>query len=307
MENQYIKLSDLRKVPGIGEKTIERIKETLLQNRCTNTDEEVKYNPNIDLKLNKFYVAESVEFMKANMPDNFVDLTVTSPPYDNLRDYKGFEFNYKAMLEELYRVTKTGGVVVWIVNDATVNGSETGTSFKQALYAKEVGFNLHDTMIWKKTNPIPLTHNRYEQHFEYMFVFSKGSPKTFNPIKIPCVTKGQIRNRKNSNKEEGSAVRNRNEVTVTKSEKIKGNVWEMPVSNTKYNHPAIFPEKLAEDHILSWSHEGDIVFDPMCGSGTTCKMAYLNNRNFIGIDMSEEYINNVCIPRLKKYGWNETT
>lgn len=305
MENQYIKLSDLRKVPGIGEKTIERIKETLLQNRCTNTDEEVKYNPNIDLKLNKFYVAESVEFMKANMPDNFVDLTVTSPPYDNLRDYKGFEFNYKAMLEELYRVTKSGGVVVWIVNDATVNGSETGTSFKQALYAKEVGFNLHDTMIWKKTNPIPLTHNRYEQHFEYMFVFSKGSPKTFNPIKIPCVTKGQIRNRKNSNKEEGSAVRNRNEVTVTKSEKIKGNVWEMPVSNTKYNHPAIFPEKLAEDHILSWSHEGDIVFDPMCGSGTTCKMAYLNKRNFIGIDISEEYINNICKPRLHEHGWSE--
>lgn len=305
MENQLVKISDLRKVKGIGDKTIERIKETLLQNRCTNTDEEVKYNPNIDLKLNKFYVAESVEFMKANMPDNFVDLTVTSPPYDNLRDYKGFEFNYKAMLEELYRVTKAGGVVVWIVNDATVNGSETGTSFKQALYAKEVGFNLHDTMIWKKINPIPLTHNRYEQHFEYMFVFSKGSPKTFNPIKIPCVTKGQIRNRKNSNKEEGSAVRNRDEATVTKSEKIKGNVWEMPVSNTKYNHPAIFPEKLAEDHILSWSREGDIVFDPMCGSGTTCKMAYLNNRNFIGVDISEEYINNVCIPRLQECGWNE--
>ncbi len=252
---------------------------------------------------------DCLEGMKL-LPNECIDLTVTSPPYDNLRTYNGnieqwsFE-KFQAIAKELYRITADGGVVVWIVADATIKGSETGTSFRQALFFMECGFNLHDTMIWKKTNPIPLTHNRYEQHFEYMFVFSKGSPKTFNPIKIPCVTKGQIRNRKNSNKEEGSAVRNRNEVTVTKSEKIKGNVWEMPVSNTKYNHPAIFPEQLAQDHILSWSNEGDLVLDPMCGSGTTCKMAWLNNRNFIGIDISEEYINEICKPRLKMYGWDE--
>ena len=231
---------------------------------------------------------DCLEGMKL-LPNECIDLTVTSPPYDNLRTYKGFTWDFESVAKELYRVTKQGGVVVWIVGDATVNGSETGTSFKQALYFKEIGFNLHDTMIWKKTNPIPLTHNRYEQYFEYMFVFSKGSPITFNPIKIPCATKGQSRNRKNSNKEEGSAVRNRNEVTVTKSEKIKGNVWEMPVSNTKYNHPAIFPEQLANDHIVSWSNEGDIVLDPFLGSGTTAKMALLNNRNFIGFEISEEY------------------
>ena len=127
-----------------------------------------------------------------------------------------------------------------------------------------------------------------------MFVFSKGSPKTFNPIKIPCATKGQIRNRKNSNKEEGSAVRNRNEVTVTKSEKIKGNVWEMPVSNTKYKHPAMFPEQLAEDHILTWSNPGDIVFDPFLGSGTTAKMAVLNDRKYIGFEISKEYFDIAC-------------
>ena len=241
------------------------------------------------LELNRIYNMDCVEGMKL-LPNECIDLTVTSPPYDNLRKYKGFTWDFEATAKELYRVTKKGGVVVWVVGDATINGSETGTSFRQALYFKEIGFNLHDTMIWKKTNPIPLTHNRYEQHFEYMLVFSKGSPKTFNPIKIPCATKGQIRNRKNSNKEEGSAVRNRNEVTVTKSEKIKGNVWEMPVSNTKYNHPAIFPEKLAQDHILSWSNPGDIVLDPMCGSGTTCKMAKLNGRNYIGIDIAEEYV-----------------
>ena len=240
------------------------------------------------MEVNKIYNENCLDTM-ARMPDGFVDLTVTSPPYDNLRTYNGYSFDFESIAKELFRVTKNGGVVVWIVGDATIKGSETGTSLRQALYFKGVGFNLHDTMIWKKTNPIPLTHNRYEQHFEYMFVFSKGSPKTFNPIKIPCATKGQIRNRKNSNKEEGSAVRNRNEVTVTKSEKIKGNVWEMPVSNTKYNHPAIFPEQLANDHIISWSNEGDIVYDPFMGSGTTAKMAILNNRNWIGSEISKKY------------------
>lgn len=240
------------------------------------------------IELNKIYNEDCLEGMK-RIPDGFVDLTVTSPPYDNLRTYNGFTWDFEGVARELYRVTKQGGVVVWIVGDATINGSETGTSFKQALFFMECGFNLHDTMIWKKTNPIPLTHNRYEQHFEYMFVFSKGSPKTFNPIKIPCATKGQIRNRKNSNKEEGSAVRNRNEVTVTKSEKIKGNVWEMPVSNTKYNHPAIFPEQLVQDHILTWSNPGDIVLDPFLGSGTTAKMAVLNNRHYIGFELDKHY------------------
>lgn len=237
-------------------------------------------------------LGDCLERMK-EIPDGSVDLTVTSPPYDNLRTYNNTlewgEHVWKPVLEELFRVTKQGGVVVWVVNDATIKGSETGTSFRQALYAKEIGFNLHDTMIWEKTNPIPLTHNRYEQHFEYMFVFSKGSPKTFNPIKIPCATKEQIHKRKNSNKEEGSAVRNRNEVTVTKSEKIKGNVWEMPVSNTKYNHPAIFPEQLANDHILSWSNEGDAVLDCFMGSGTTGLAAKNLNRKFIGIEKDEKY------------------
>jgi site-specific DNA-methyltransferase (adenine-specific) len=245
------------------------------------------------IELNRIYNEDCLEGMK-RIPDGFVDLTVTSPPYDNLRTYNGnieqwsFE-KFQGTAKELYRVTKQGGVVVWVVGDATINGSETGTSFRQALFFMECGFNLHDTMIWKKTNPIPLTHNRYEQHFEYMFVFSKGSPKTFNPIKIPCATKGQIRNRKNSNKEEGSAVRNRNEVTVTKSEKIKGNVWEMPVSNTKYNHPAIFPEQLAQDHILSWSNAGDTVLDPFIGSGTTAIACINTGRNFIGFELDKHY------------------
>ena len=262
------------------------------------------------IELNKFYIGESVQFMKDNIPDNFVDLTVTSPPYDDLRKYKGFVFDYKSMAEELYRVTKDGGVVVWIVGDQTIKGSETGTSFKHALYFKEVGFNLHDTMIYQKKKP-PLTHNRYEQEFDYMFVFSKGKPKTFNPIMVD-----KLYMDKRKNKAFGRNPTNEHDMGFSskKTKKIKGNVWEYLVGGGKttkdkiaFDHPAIFPDKLAEDHILSWSNEGDIILDPMCGAGTTCKMAWLNNRNFIGIDMSEEYINNICIPRLNTYGWNEKT
>jgi len=245
------------------------------------------------MEMNYITNGDCVMLMKT-LPDNCIDLTVTSPPYDNLRNYNNesnWNFDvFKQVAKELFRITKPGGVVVWVVGDATIKGSETGTSFRQALFFMECGFNLHDTMIWKKTNPIPLTHNRYEQHFEYMFVFSKGSPKTFNPIKIPCATKGQIRNRKKSNKEEGSAVRNRDEVTITKDKKIKGNVWEMPVSNTKFNHPAIFPEQLAQDHILSWSNEGDIILDPFAGSGTTCMAAKKIGRDFIGIEKEPDYV-----------------
>ncbi len=258
------------------------------------------------LQLNQFYIGEAVNFMKENIPDNFVDLTVTSPPYDNLRTYKGFVFDYKNMLKELYRITKSGGVLVWVVGDATINGSETGTSFKQALYAKEVGFNLHDTMIYAKNNPMPNNANRYTPSFEYMFVLSKGKPKTFNPIMENCIHAGKKASRTIINAD-GSRDHQSLKGEYNKTKK-KSNIFYYTVGTLRgsdYKHPAKFPEELAQDHILSWSNKGDIVFDPMCGSGTTCKMAYLNKRNFIGVDISEEYINNVCIPRLKKYGWNE--
>ena len=266
------------------------------------------------LQLNQFYIGEAVNFMKENIPDNFVDLTVTSPPYDNLRTYKGFVFNYKNMLKELYRITKSGGVVVWVVGDATINGSETGTSFKQALYAKEeVGFNLHDTMIYHKINPIPIKQNRYYPCFEYMFILSKGKPKTFNPIMRKSLSAGtKVRARQRSGID--SYIKNPTGKNSTKEYSIEYNLWSYKVGSVgqtsmdkiAYKHPAQFPEKLAEDHIISWSNEGDIVLDPMCGAGTTCKMAWLNKRNFIGIDISEEYINDICKPRLKQYGWNES-
>ena len=244
----------------------------------------------MDRFLNQIICGDNVAVMR-QMPDRCIDLTVTSPPYDNLRIYNGFSFDFEKVAKELYRITKDGGVVVWVVNDATINGSETGTSFRQALYFMDCGFNLHDTMIYAKNSYMPLTHNRYEQQFEYMFVFSKGKPKTFNPIKIKSQTAGTKRNRGGSKAKEMSyAERLRNEKTTVNEYKQAPNIfWYDVGKNDKSIHNAPFPEQLANDHIISWSNSGDIVFDPFLGSGTTAKMAYLNGRNYCGIDISEEY------------------
>lgn len=241
---------------------------------------------------------DCVEAMKL-MPNECIDLTVTSPPYDNLRTYEGFNWNFESTAKELYRITKQGGVIVWVVGDSTIKGSETGTSFKQALYFKEIGFNLHDTMIYHK-NSLPMNHNRYEQDFEYMFIFSKGKPNTFNPIRIPCKYPEKETARQNSYFSETDEI-NRKARSGKKrkpvgKDKIKGNIWYYSTGknhstqdNIAFEHPAIFPEALANDHIISWSNENNIVFDPFMGSGTTAKMAMLNNRKFIGCEISRKY------------------
>jgi len=229
------------------------------------------------------------------LDDNSIDLTLTSPPYDGLRNYKGFAFEFPQILAEIHRVTKPGGVVVWIVADATINGSETGTSFKQALRFMESGFSLHDTMVFRKVNPIPqIYRKRYNNEFEYMFVFSKGTVKTHNPFMVPCLHAGlELGSTTYKNYSKGEQKRQKLAKPV-KSEKIKGNVWEYVVGKKKEDqeakgHPAPFPVQLARDHILSWSNEGDVVFDPMCGSGTTCRAAIELGRNYIGMDVSLEY------------------
>ena len=193
-------------------------------------------------------------------------------------------------------------MVVWVVGDATIKGSETGTSFKQALFAMECGFNLHDTMIYAKNSYMPLTHNRYEQQFEYMFVWSKAKPNTFNPIKIPSLTAGTKRNRGGSKASEKTySERKREERTTENNEKQKPNIWFYDVGkNDKTKHNAPFPEQLANDHIISWSNENDLIYDPFMGSGTTAKMAFLSNRNYIGSEISEEYCN-IANERLKQY------
>lgn len=250
------------------------------------------------MEINKIYNIDCLKGLR-QLSDRCIDLTVTSPPYDNLRKYNGFAWDFEGIAKQLYRVTKQGGVVVWIVGDATINGSETGTSFKQALFFMSLGFNIHDTMIYQKKNYMPLNHNRYDAEFEYMFVFSKGKPKTFNPLKQPCKTAGASYNYATrssaTTKENGSAMRKRNQHMVTKDNKFRGNIWGYDTGKNKgskddiWQHPATFPEKLAEDHILSWSDENDIVLDPFIGSGTTAKMAKANNRNYIGFELSKEY------------------
>ena len=256
--------------------------------------------------LNKNLLGNSVEILK-NIPDNSIDLTVTSPPYDCLRTYKGkisdditygdYSFPFEDIASELYRITKKGGVVVWVVNDQVKNGGETGTSFRMALYFQKIGFLIYDTMIYHKNGPPFPETSRYSQVFEYMFVFSKGKPKTVNIIK-------DRENRWAGTNNFGKPSNRTKDGVLKKSETYKVsefgsryNVWYIlngkgytTKDDFAFQHPALFPESLAEDHILSWSNEGDIILDPMCGAGTTQKMALLNNRNFIGIDLNEEYI-----------------
>jgi site-specific DNA-methyltransferase (adenine-specific) len=255
---------------------------------------------------NKIYLGDSEVILKT-LPDECVDLVITSPPYDNLRSYNGIgntwnHSKFKAIANELKRVLKDGGVIVWIVNDKTEKGGETGTSFKQALYFQEIGLNLNDTMIWRKTNSLPQVRQpRYSQDFEYMFVFSKGKPKTFNPLMVPCKCAGKKYDStcKNIGGENGRTHKTFN----INKEKVMSNVWDIAVAQNKTNHPAVYPIEIPLRHIKSWSNENDIVLDPFIGSGTTALAAIELKRNYIGIEMSEEYYS-LCIDRLKEKGGN---
>lgn len=243
------------------------------------------------MELNKIHNIDCLEFMKT-LPDKCIDMTLTSPPYDNLRDYNEFSFDFEGIAKELFRITKEGGVIVWVVGDAVIDGSESGTSFKQALFFKECGFRLHDTMIYQKNSyPFPPS-NRYFNVFEYMFILSKGTPKTTNLIKVP--TKGQGHKQSTFREKDGTMSAGKYE--FGKDERVKDNIWIYDVGfakstndKTAFEHPAIYPEKLCQDHIISWSNEGDIVFDPFMGSGTTGKIAQMLKRKWIGTDVSKEY------------------
>ncbi len=253
------------------------------------------------LEFNRIYNEDCIDTM-AKMPAESVDMVLTSPPYDDLRNYNGYDLPFEKIVKDLFRILKKGGVVIWVVGDKTENGSETGTSFKQALYFKENGFNIHDTMIYYKNNPMPTTGNRYHQHFEYIFAFSKGVPKTFSPITESTKYNG-LANMKNRGKE---GTLNYKKIERTKEKKV-GNVFFYSVGggiSTKdkiaYKHPAIFPEKLAYDQIKTWSNEEDLIYDPFMGSGTTAKVAHLLNRKWIGSEISLEYTE-IAIERLKEY------
>ncbi len=239
----------------------------------------------------RLIVGNCVDVMRS-WKDDSIQLTVTSPPYDSLRDYKGYEFPFEDIAQELYRVTAKGGVVVWVVGDR-INGGRSLTSFRQAIYFQEIGFSAHDVMIYQKKNTPFTRSNAYTNAYEMMFVLSKGKPATFNPLKAPTQRHGY--EMLTHNKLPDGI--NKKKLGELKKEKTRTNIWSYAVglggtTNDKiaFQHPAVFPEKLALDHILSWSDPGDLVLDPMCGSGTTGKMALLQGREFIGIDISPEYI-----------------
>ena len=243
------------------------------------------------IPVNSIICGDCLEVMR-DWPDNCVDLILTSPPYGTLRIYRGYHFYFEDIANSLFRILKDGGVLVWVVGDQVENGNESGVSFKQVLYFKDIGFNLYDTMIYQKDGcPYP-NQRRYNQEFEYMFICSKGRPRVFNPLMEKTKWYG-------TNK--GSTYRQKEGDTLRKDVKINeykiiGNIWKIPVGYMKgskepitFEHPATFPEKLAFDHIRSWSNEDDIVLDPMNGSGTTTKMAAKLKRRYIGIDISEKY------------------
>ena len=244
----------------------------------------------------------------SKMESESIDLVLTSPPYDDLRTYNkhlsgnktkfnGYSFPFEDICKELYRITKKGGVVVWVVGDATNKGSETGTSFRQALYFKECGFDIYDTMIYQKTGtPFPQKH-RYNQTFEYMFVFSKGKPKVFNPIMKKNVTAGAVRNSRKFRNTDGEMISGFNGKPINEYG-IENNIWLMKNGMNKstkdiiaFDHPAIFPEELAIKHVITWTKKDDLVYDPFMGSGTTAKASIQLGRNWVGSELDESYCN----------------
>jgi len=232
------------------------------------------------------------------MPNNCIDLTVTSPPYDQMRIYNGYSFFFKNVADNLFRITKEGGVVIWVVGDATINGSETGSSFKQALYFKEIGFNLYDTMFYEKASRIP-TEGRYYNVIEYMFVLSKGKPKTINFICDHVNKTVGTKRKKDAVINKGANVK-KNEFFTTPEFSRRANLWCYGTGSNPTGHPAPFPEELAQDHIYSWSNEGDVIYEPFGGSGTVAKMCHLMNRKCVMSEISKEYCE-MTIKRLTPY------
>lgn len=289
-------------VRGIGPKTIDRVLDSFKDaEKLESFRQDIKRGQvKREITESKIYCGDNIRVMRKHLPDKSIDVTVTSPPYDNMRDYNGvYNFDYKSLSNELYRVTKPGGVVVWVVGDETSNFCESLSSFKQAIYFVETaGFNLLDTMVYKKKSYPPAypSLQRYANQFEYMFVFSKGKPKTFNELRTDKKESSISPNKSKSafRTQDGSLISRT--IDTSKKTKALSNVWEFDVGFNKsstdsfsHEHPATFPERLPRRHIKTWSNENDVVLDPMCGAGTTLKEAHKLGRMYIGIDIFEEY------------------
>jgi DNA modification methylase len=254
------------------------------------------------MDLDKIFLENCIETL-ARMPDDFVDMTLTSPPYDDLREYNGYHFPFEEIAAGLFAKTKPGGVVVWVIGDRTLNGNETLSSFRQAIAFQEAGFNVHDTMIYAKNNPIPSDcGKRYRQCFEYMFCFSKGQPKTFNPLMQPIKQEKAFKSFRITKVGRNDLAHDH----IAPKERKVNNIffYNVGTSSAKdkiaFGHPAIFPEQLAIDQISTWTNEGDLVYDCFMGSGTTAKAAHLLKRRWVGSEISQEYVE-IAIERLRPY------
>lgn len=230
----------------------------------------------------------------AAIPAESVDLVVTSPPYDDLRTYGGHSWDFYGVAWLLKRVLKPGGVIVWVVNDATTDGSETGSSMEQALHFRRLGLRLHDTMGYITDKP-PMNDRRFQACWEYMFVVSKGAPKSWNPIKEKTLNPGKVWRRKF--READGSLKDSHHIKPCGDEKVRENLWYYPTHGKGDGHPAAFPLALAKDHIASWSNPGDLVLDPFAGSGTTLKAAKELGRRFVGIEINPEYVE-ICHRRI---------
>jgi site-specific DNA-methyltransferase (adenine-specific) len=253
-------------------------------------------------KIGKIYQENCISTL-SRMPDNFLDMTLTSPPYDDLRDYNGYHFPVEEIADLLFHKTKPGGVVVWVVGDRTYKGSETLTSFQHAMTFRDAGFKVHDTMIYAKNNPIPSDcGKRYRQCFEYMFCFSKGQPATFNPITMPIKQEKAFKSFRITKTGRNDLAHNH----VAPKARKANNIFYYNVGTSSardkiaFEHPAIFPEQLALDQISTWTNEGDLVYDCFMGSGTTAKAAIEIGRQWVGTEISEEYVR-IAEERLRPY------
>ena len=250
----------------------------------------------MSIELNKIYQEDCMDTMSA-MKKESIDMVITSPPYDDMRSYDGNNMiQFKSFAKKIYKIVKMGGVLVWVIGDQTKNFNESGTSFMNALYFKKVGFNLFDTMIYlKKPRGACGNNQSYWQTFEYMFVLSKGKPKAIHLI-------NDRENKEERDGDNGSKRLHNGKLHYHRRGGYKKfgrrtNVWEYNVGRghsasdkIAFEHPAIFPEKLVKDHITSWTNEGDIIYDPFIGSGTTAKMCILTNRNYIGSEINPKYV-----------------
>lgn len=247
-------------------------------------------------KLNEVYCGDCVKLMKL-LPDSTIDLVVTSPPYDKIRDYNGsIHFDLHKTGQEIFRVLKSGGIAVMVIQDQTKNFGKSLTSFKTIIdWCDNIGFKLFETIIYRKNGSEGVWWTkRFRVDHEYMPIFLKGKkPQYFNkePLKIPSKHGGKVMTGSGSRKTNGETQK-----TVTRAinfKKCRGTIWNYLMAGDKNplkrKHPAVFPDKIPYDFIQCFCPEEGIVLDPFAGSGSTLVMAKKLRRSFIGFDIVPEY------------------